>query len=352
MSASIVKTDRSRIVAFQDCPRYRWLKYHAGEAGRGYERVALSLPRLNGSFMHAIAATALTGGDWRGALAVERAQYQAQTEARGIEGSPDVLEQLCLLEGLATLWVARRLPAILAEFDVVEVEQEHVWPMTARLHDMVRVDALLRRKTDGALFLKEFKTARAFSPGWAAQFKHNSQILANLQAMESITGERIEGVEIEGMLKAPYLAWLWRHSDGSVSLRGHKGWVKEPIWESMTTAEWVAHPIWSDLDRDQLFNPLVATRPASQQLERWREATIAQELDVERRLALLDATPEIRRKRQLNLYFPMHDNHCNRYFGHACEMERLCYTEEVEADPLGSGLYQVRQPHHDEEGGE
>lgn len=259
----------------------------------------------------------------------------------------DWQEAVYRLSALTILWVKRRLPAILEEFEVIEVEREHEWEMAPGLVDQVRCDVLLRRHGDRALFLGEWKTTKAFSPAWAAQWAYNSQILANLQAMEAITGERIEGVIVEGMLKAPYLATGWRKLDGTLSLKGHKGWDLEPQWPRTTPEDWVSGPPWTDMDRDGLFSPQVAKRPTTAQLERWKRQAIFQESMIAERLELLGKVGESSRQILLDTVFPMNDDACRSY-GRDCECLDICYKEEVAGDPIGSRLYLEREPHHKE----
>lgn len=64
------------------------------------------------------------------------------------------------------------------------------------------------------------------------------------------------------------------------------------------------------------------------------------------RLAML----HLRDKREelLDFFFPQHDNHCLRY-GSPCSFSEVCFNDMVGDDPLGSGLYQIRTPHHSTE---
>lgn len=351
MSARRVKTDRSRIATYQKCPRKRWLHYHAGEEGLGYERVSLSLPLAAGQFFHSVAAVVLKGGDPALAIADAIATFRSDVAARGIEGVYSAEEEAYMLEALAWMWVKRRLPAILDEYDVVETEKEYLWPIGDGIDVMVRCDCLLRRKADKALFLLEFKTTRAFTPLWASQWNFNSQINSNLQAMEEIKGERVEGVIIEGLLKSPMLARYWVKPDGTISLKGHRGWELHEAKELGAPKEWAEHPIWTDMDRDSLFNTLMPKRPVTAQLQRWRRQTVAQEDHIAGAVLMvrgLSGEPELQQA-ALDAGFPMYDDACMTY-GHPCDFMDICYKEEVRLDPVGSGLYMVRVPHHAPEG--
>lgn len=332
----ITKVDRSRMAAYDDCRRLRYLRYHWG--GSGLSAVTAAKPLLDGTFVHIVCAAALSGGDVEQAMTVAEMTYAAEG------GDPAGVFRLRVL---LDLWQRRRLPAIMAEYDVLEVEQEHIWPMSPDLHDMVRCDALLRRRADKALFLQEFKTTRAFSPAWSAQWTMNTQLLANLQAMEAIWREPIEGVLIEGLLKAPYLDQAWRDADGRVHLKGHRSWTRVSVPEDLglTAAEWLAHPAWSDLDRDALFNPQEARRPVTRELRRWWEQAVRQERQIAADVAICAENPA-----EVDRLFPLNYNHCLRYFSHPCEFFSLCHSGEIERDPIGSLMYEPRTPHHDEEG--
>jgi hypothetical protein len=46
------------------------------------------------------------------------------------------------------------------------------------------------------------------------------------------------------------------------------------------------------------------------------------------------------------MHFPHNRKHCDWHFGETCEYKALCWDEQVRKDPIESGLYQIREPHH------
>lgn len=74
--------DRSRIQAYRNCPRLRFLNYHW--EGTGLERVRLGLPLINGSFVHSVLAQVLAGTTLDSALSTARAAYTTDIESRGV----------------------------------------------------------------------------------------------------------------------------------------------------------------------------------------------------------------------------------------------------------------------------
>jgi hypothetical protein len=130
--------DRSRIQSYHDCKRLRFLNFHWG--GTGLERRALGLPLLNGGQLHNGLAGLLTGKTIAETMAAVAADYRSIVAERGIVSEdPNVVEhlineQLTLLEGLLRAWQMVRLPAILAEYEVVSVELEQPWPIAGHRH--------------------------------------------------------------------------------------------------------------------------------------------------------------------------------------------------------------------------
>lgn len=329
------------------------------------ERTEPRLPQLNGSFVHNALELILTGHDVEDALSYARGSYLLSAD----DSSFRTKEQLFLLECLVRAWVKVRLPLILDEYEVVSVEEELQWSLDCQIIDMVRCDVILRRKVDGLIFILEFKTVGSAHEEWAKQWEHNTQVLANTKAIQELKGEPVGGMLIEGLIKgqlkretaksSPYhgqeiqqstLCYAYQDPDTGELRRGWKaGWKKVPLWEKVTPEWWISTHTTEELDA--MFRPVDPIKPRPQDLERWKRQTIYQERKVAadlRLMNLVEMDPEAR-QRALDQLFPMNDSNCFRYFGHPCPMEPLCFNGAVEADPVGSGLYRYRTPHHKEE---
>lgn len=363
-----ILTSRSRMVAYANCPRLGFLSYDW--EGTGLEPVGVSLPLANGIAIHEALAAILTGTPPDSVISKILADYEASLRACGVMNEDPaglewlLAEQRALLEGTIRAWLRVRLPQLRAQFDFLAVEHELRWPIDpeGRIIDQVRCDVLARRKTDGGLFYVEWKTTTLGGDEWVKQWEHNTQLLANVLAIEELLHERCEGVMIEGLIKgrrkvdeaqrSPFygkriqfspLCYGYKHViTGEFSLRfqSAKGWYKVASWQEMPIADWVAN-VMSVEDCQGLFAPVPPIRPNARHLDRWRKQTIVQELD---RAFLLDQV----KKGAMDpaVAFPINDEHCFRYWGHPCPFEPLCFREEVEADPLGSGLYERRVDHH------
>jgi hypothetical protein len=379
------------MAAYGDCKRLRYLTYHYG--GKGLQRTVASLPLINGDFVHKALACLVQGEDMDGVLEALANQYRAEMQGRTVHGELDleflINEQLTLLEGLVRAWGRVRLKAVLAEYDIVDVEREVEWEMAPGIIVMLRMDLVLRRKRDKLLFVKDYKTVGTLYDDWAKKFEHDTQLLCYTLAAESIYKEPIGGLLMEGLIKgrrakekavtSPFHGLMIQQSPLCYAYKvpvakGHnhfvyeRGWSrgaeKVPVWEMPGGIEhWLATE-WSDLDCQELFVPLPAIKPVRRDAERWLAQMTHQEDMVQSDVSYVEERRVEWEAQQtddawdayqdaLNTYFPQNQNHCHRYsFNHPCPNEQMCFTEEVETDPIGSGLYQVRVPHHSTEDSE
>lgn len=87
-----------------------------------------------------------------------------------------IAEQECLWEGLIRAWAIRRLPQILAEYDILEVEQEEVFENFSPIVTWLgKADAVYRRKSDGAIIIDSAKTASMFPEVAERNILHDMQ---------------------------------------------------------------------------------------------------------------------------------------------------------------------------------
>lgn len=215
----MVEVDRSRIISYQQCPRQRYLAYHA--CGKGLQRKDKSLPLQVGSAFHA-GAECLLQGDIE--TAVYRAiKYLADAfSARGVgmdgEDHTDqsllysAQEQAALAEGLIRGWGLERLPEFLSTFEVIEVEREgreilnrgrsHRETLNPDNDDsgtievidsddlvlMFRPDALVRERLSGDYYLISWKTCSTYTKRTLEQARHDMQSMSEVFGVEATHG--------------------------------------------------------------------------------------------------------------------------------------------------------------------
>lgn len=96
-----------------------------------------------------------------------------------------IAEQECLFEGLIRAWAIRRLPQILEEYDILEVEQEEVFENFSPLVTWLgKADALYKRKSDGAIIVDSAKTASTYPEVTERNILHDMQGISEWVAVE------------------------------------------------------------------------------------------------------------------------------------------------------------------------
>lgn len=233
-----------------NCPFYRFLSYHAGPYGYGFQRRAHSLPLVTGTYVDkGISAVAqwlidyftatsqqpATAPDevirWAASLASQK--YRATVEKRGIltlasddaEGlarlNTTINEQTTLIEGLVWTFCLVRLPVILAEYRLryVQSEETFVEGCTCGLGDLVgeiddherrgclgigmqsRPDLLASRWSDDAWTYIELKTASNAKRAWNESWERKQQFLLGILGAERRLGVEITHAWVEGLVK-------------------------------------------------------------------------------------------------------------------------------------------------------
>jgi hypothetical protein len=129
-----------------------------------------------------------------------------------------------------------------------------------------------------------------------------------------------------------------------------KGWEPFNVWEQMGVGKWIEmigsgeiQPEVGDILQKQVITPTEYFRSEGEIEEAIAEIK-AQEYKIKYAIDLSRDTNN--NVNQMDSVFPHIRKHCEFHFGQACEYKTLCWQPEVKQDPLGSGLYQVRMPHH------
>jgi hypothetical protein len=338
--------------------------------------------------------------------AVSHAQfwYEAQVKAAQIdlEMSEDqfyvVQEQMRLAEGLLRCFAKVTLPRLLEEFEVLEVEREEdeiiagpdimtgkYWDMNIKpvfeLRLMGRVDALVRERSSGDLYLWSFKTTATWDKRKDKSAEHDQQGLSEAWLVEQRLGEKVMGVQMIHLVKgrraehpkgsgrwitfSPLIrgyrrpgtvgteyahSWEWDDGDGSHRLGGK--WERFDVWTEYVggVKQWI-----EDLDamviqpqapsplEGQILTPMPYFRQP-EDMQNWLEQTRAQELRIEESKGLLGGQVT-HDPLWLNAHFPQHRHAC--HYPGDCQFLRLCFgSEDYRRDPVGTGDFKVRELNH------
>ena len=404
----VIISDHSRIATDEHCPRERYWCYEY--LGRGLERVALNIDALVGTACHNVLKDVMLMAKTRTYSDVKLAEsllrhvgaFEKDVRERGLSlelssgyeqdedgniavqaGQLDFLIGVysCWIRQTLTAWTLLRLPQIVQEYEVVDVEREEDMLMAeGQLRFLARYDGLLRRWSDGELFIINFKTVGEANQWWQEQWPLDMQTLSEVLPTEARLGQRVSGVLIEGLVKGGKrlqypsgsgnwwinspLVWMWKKdaaapfppeyagkyewTDETGNHRLGKGWHKQPVWQDeMGEKEWL---LWLSEHEPELLRAQFVQLPpilrSDQACERWIEQTEAREMDISFRAGAIE-------QQGLNATFPMHTSggNCVKFRSVSnpgkCSCYELCHGMAA-MDPLNNG-YKLREANHPEE---
>lgn len=367
-------TDRSRIETYQICPRLRLLRYHFG--GRGLVPVLDNYYLGFGQLYHSALERFLRGETPALVISGLSAELEKLITAIAVRGLPSpqyAVEQRYLFEGLLWAYARTRLPEIQQQYRVISLEEELLWPIGevapgVPLVDMLRLDAYLEDIATESRYYKEYKTTAYVDEKWSMGFENNSQIMANLRAIEAVKRERPAGALIEGHFKGrrrrdtakmsryngteiqdSILCYAYEAGPGNISLEWKSRGVRVGTWElGFNPRRWTSEYLNAE-DCRGLFVSLPPISPDPYVLDRWQRQTLAQETAIYRGLQELASTDNADAQREvMDRVFPLHETSCIRY-GQKCSHYEICHTPAVRTEPLASPNFTTRVPHHNAE---
>lgn len=382
---SQVPFDRSRVVAVEDCWRKRWWLYEW--QGRGLQPVRRFVALEAGGAIHEGLALLAQGHPLDGAI--ERALKIFRTELdaadidmtlyEGQEPSKVVAEHEALIEALLRAFAATVLPKLLADYEVVGIEEESYVDFHAKgidLRLLARVDGLLRRRVDNALFVLSYKTASMLGKKWRDTMETDQQVVTELMAADAAlaragSSERVQGVIIIGLAKGRRqeypegsgnwyhnspLIWGWRLQGeppmrpdqwatryvGIDGKRLGKGWRKASIWDNYRggVSGWIGY--LRNMDPELLAEQFVMLPPVRRDeaaVQEWKDSVLPREATMPLRAGA------VKDEHDLAELFPKHTSDGNCVWPSKCACYELCHGA-VGADPLGSGLFEMRDANH------
>jgi len=284
-----------------------------------------------------------------------------------------------LIAALALAWWRARAAYWRDNFRTVEApERELRLQLTEDVILMGRLDWVVERIADGRKFVVNWKTTSDASARWLKDFATDSQILTEAYAAEQALGLEISGVIIEGLVKGrrytpqgegkqPYqvtpLLYAYKRpanppleptADYRHEYTRQKGYVRTAIWEDpdlgATEIERLANWVqWLPLE---VVEAQIATPEPILRAPDRVQHKIVQIIGIEQRVA--EGAEEVNRHTHpfdaegLDFHFPQNERACNWSFGRGCPFYDICWMPDVGADPIGSGKFMARDPHHPE----
>lgn len=387
MSKVIYLTDRTRIVTREECERKRYLNFDMDVEGipLGIQRRSASLPLLNGTEIHEAHAKVLAGQDLDSVVAEMRKRYRDAVELKGIYVSDDVdhmvREQMAMLEALLRAFTRLVLPRILAEYDVVNIEQSHDWELAPGLVQKLRFDSIVRRRNDGMLAILDWKSMKSISEVWEQKLERSRQTALYTQAAEELYGEPVEMMYV-GMVKGewakdtaksspwygqkiqrtPFLyAYTLDHESYTTAYTNRKGFHKIRTYEEMPIAKWVEYLFKHEPEVvNEQFTVIPGFAPTLRERRRVKELVIREELKFHNDIELYkelkakaDASGDSILLQQAEDFLdfvaaPLREENCFKYGKDSrCPFYGLCFNEGAMEHVMVDGEFEAREPHHE-----
>ena len=336
---SVIVVDRTRIEADWTCPRKRyWLTEFRGTGVVPYHQA----PALRFGILVHEGLEVLTSQD-----DLQAALLHMQGMEEWAASSQD---EQWMAEALVTGFSLVVWPRWVDRYERIGIEQELEMEHDGVLY-MVRPDVLLRDTTSGDIWYPDFKT---FTGGWKnRKWMHALQQQLTVLACEKAVGEPITGAWVQGLNKGYVRAGKLYHplvygyrKQGApglyatqYTLKRKAGFERFPAmhYENDTSGErgigaWIRHLLRTEAQvvRDCFpatqpifLNRAMMTQFLEQRTRREKEIAAATDLTA----------------------FPQTFSACEPYFG-TCPYLECCWEPNTGQDPVGSGLYIERTPHH------
>ena len=325
-------------------------------------------------------------------------------------------EQKAIAEGLIRGWWAYEGERFLSDFEVLEVEQEGRAELGDGITLLFRPDAVVRERLTNDLYIVSWKTEsshgawsmqrattdmQSMSEVWGVENKkefcsicHGSGVTDGGEACTDCWGKgkvpmnvQVEGVlykfAVKGTRKMDdYLGfkvqdtplaygwtrkgadgsteWAWRYKwaseeEGRKFEQLPKGFHKVSIWDNYPggVKAWVealagqtVRPFHLNA-LEGLFPQALPVSRRGDEIESWRRQVVGQE----KRVRAGYGTAMSPERLALDVLWPQHTHSCFSY-NSRCPFYDICFTPAIAADPIASGLYQIRIANHPEKGDE
>lgn len=275
----VVLTERSRILAGQDCETKRYLGYYAGPEGRGVSIRAQSEEPMIGIWTHNGIEKQLRWRFWGELypkveeefiydLAREASQgFREEALARGMaieddegemrETVPEWWQRLAkdgenMVEGLSIAFGLKVIPKLVERYELVSVEEEIPW-LLGRLRDgryivmMSRLDGVLRDLTTGMLVSLELKTKKEWGKRDLREAELDTQGITQAEAIAQRWGrDKVGGSIYVGLIKGgkyPDKEWdgLRRYGNSLIT-----PYVRRKQWNNPNPSDIAWSYQWSD----------------------------------------------------------------------------------------------------------
>lgn len=392
----MIVTQRSRLETFQSCPRKGYLAYLHN--GRGVSRRGFDPDLLMGSAIHVGIEHLLKGVGEEEAAATAVIHFSKAINEIGL--APMVIEtelgfeqipasgpqqafMVNLVEALVRGFARVRLPKLLEQHRILEVEQEETFHLTEELVFLSRTDFISERKSDGELFIHNLKSVKWPDGAWRKKFHYDQQTLSELLGPEHRYGRKFGGVIIEGLVKGTKnveyprssgirynnspLVWAWVGPDNPpfpadvrikyeyIDADGRNRrlgptYQRVPAYTVMPLRDWIDKV---QAEAPEVLEAQFVTLPPvlrnEFEIESWKTSTIYSEMEIKINQGHYKGWTGPRPDVVLDQMFPKHTagGNCLGWGQSTCPFMAICWEG---ASPDDKQLYMPRVLNHPQEG--
>lgn len=321
-------------------------------------------------------------------------------------------EQKAIAEGLLRAWHRVRKPLFDDQYEVISVEQEQLVALDNDVKLMVRRDCVVRNRKRGGIYVYNWKSFSYIPSDWEQVWEHSTSRLSELCGLHDLVNPfgfttEIEGVivegfykgrKVEGRLSSPLLnAYLVppassKKSNFKLNDLEERVLAELMVWrEKIVLVDKIAKAVGAPSEEviSNIRLPLLKLyaedccpvvyhtewKQGLQKIDAWRQigvkkwidflpdevllkqfvTTLPLVLDVRRLASWVQQACAVEKKvasagTDIDTEFPQNFHHCHRYNEAPCAYVKCCFNGQVSEDPIASGYYKWREPHHSTEG--
>jgi hypothetical protein len=237
----------------------------------------------------------------------------------------------------------------------IGIEKELILDRTP-LWVQVKPDRLLKEREGSLTKYMEYKTTISANQKWIDSWRYAIQIHTSMKAVQEESGQPLSYSTVTGLLKGYYSnadhrlihPYVWAYYNES-----SKEWTHS--YEQGRSAAWSPRPVWEYgpglVEWVQRLGPEVAhaqfpTTPPITLNERMLESWIKRRLVREQQIRMVKEIA-LKNEEIRDIYFEARTNRCKPGFGDACPYLSLCWNADRGRNPLATGDFTKRIPHHD-----
>lgn len=249
-------------------------------------------------------------------------------------------------------WALFIEPQIRANWEDIGIEKELILDRDPLWVPCTPDRVLVNKLNPQQIVYQEYKTTITAGFKWQQSWRYAIQLHIGIKALEEELKRKVAFGRIAGLMKGdyrdgrlshPYVYGYWNASSNNWSTEYKSGhdWVPMPVWEYPGgIVQWVERH-----GRETALSQFPHSAPVfldERLLDGWVERRTRRQKAVR---IVKDRCVEDLAKRAI--HFERRTDQCRPAFGEPCPYLLPCWNADAELDPMASGEFEPRTPHHD-----